>query len=195
MWNNHIEKIVNKAKRSLHFVMRNIQGSAQATKVHAYKCLVRPLLEYCSGVWDPYTATMIEKIESVQRRAARHATNNHKRWSTTTQRPQVSVTALLENLKWESLASRRRRVSLRCLYKAMTGAPAWNDLLKLTSKAERHSRNDHNNKLILKRYNTNSGLQSFLGRTTRLWNNLPPSTMNTLPGKSTFEKTIALAHR
>ena len=37
-----------------------------------YKALVRPRLEYCASVWDPHTQNAIQKIEMVQRRAARY---------------------------------------------------------------------------------------------------------------------------
>ena len=33
--------------------------------------MVRPILEYASSVWDPHTTANIQKLESVQRRAAR----------------------------------------------------------------------------------------------------------------------------
>jgi hypothetical protein len=41
-------------------------------KEQAYQTLVRPLVEYASTVWNPYTKIEINKIEAVQRRAARY---------------------------------------------------------------------------------------------------------------------------
>jgi hypothetical protein len=38
----------------------------------AYFTLARPLVEYASTIWDPYTQTDINKVEAVQRRAARY---------------------------------------------------------------------------------------------------------------------------
>jgi phosphoribosylaminoimidazole (AIR) synthetase len=40
--------------------------------------LVRPLVEYTSTVWNPYMKTEINKIEAVQRRAARYVINNQR---------------------------------------------------------------------------------------------------------------------
>jgi hypothetical protein len=45
-------------------------------KVQAYTSLVWPLVEYASTVWNPYTKPEINKIEAVQRRAARYVVNN-----------------------------------------------------------------------------------------------------------------------
>jgi hypothetical protein len=39
-------------------------------KEQAYFTLARPLVEYASTVWDPYTQADINKVEAVQRRAA-----------------------------------------------------------------------------------------------------------------------------
>ena len=47
-----------------------------------YKSMVRPILEYSSTVWSPYTdKNIINLIESVQRRAARFVTNTYDRMS------------------------------------------------------------------------------------------------------------------
>ena len=71
-WSHHICKIVAKANRSLHFVVRNLRHANKQVKCSAYLTLVRPLLEYCSSVWDPHQQYLIDKIESVQRKAARY---------------------------------------------------------------------------------------------------------------------------
>jgi hypothetical protein len=65
----------------------------------AVNTLIRPKVEYSSAVWDPYTKENIDKIERVQRRAARYVYNNYDYSS--------SVTTMLENLKWQPLEERR----------------------------------------------------------------------------------------
>ncbi|KAI8486316.1 DTW domain-containing protein 2 [Branchiostoma belcheri] len=62
--------------------------------------LVRPQLEYCASVWDPYTAGGVQAVERVQRRAARMVMNDYGRTS--------SVTEMLQKLQWPTLANRRR---------------------------------------------------------------------------------------
>ena len=43
--------------------------------------MVRPILEYTTSVWDPHTTANIQKLESVQRRAARFCLNDHSHYS------------------------------------------------------------------------------------------------------------------
>ena len=96
-WQNHINTITAKANRMLGLVRRNLRGSARKLREQAYVSLVRPHLEYCSVVWNPYTKKNISKIESIQRQAARFVTNNYRR--------RDSVTAMLRDLQWTSLES------------------------------------------------------------------------------------------
>ena len=94
-FNNHIQKICTTASRSLGFIKRNIRTKSPAIREMAYKTLVRPLVEYSSSVWSPYTQNNIHKIEMVQRRAARRTLDNYTR--------QASVLEMLTHLGWRSL--------------------------------------------------------------------------------------------
>jgi len=78
----HIDTITAKANSKLGFVKRNININNRAVKAQAYKSLVRPVLEYSQAVWDPYTASDTQQLESVQRRAARFTMNRYRRTST-----------------------------------------------------------------------------------------------------------------
>ena len=82
----------------------------------AYNSLVRPQVEYASAVWSPYTKENINKIEKVQRRAARWVSNDYSSYS--------SVTDMLSNLGWRSLENRRTDTSLAMFYKIVYGLVA-----------------------------------------------------------------------
>ena len=94
-WNRNIDQPVKKANSMLGFLRRNLRISNEHTKTSAYRSMVRPLLEYCSTVWSPYTQ---EDIEMVQRRAARYVTNRHHNTR--------SVTSMLEHLEWGDTGSK-----------------------------------------------------------------------------------------
>ena len=64
-------------------------------KEAAYKTMVRPIIEYGSSVWDPYTQGLLDELEKVQNRAARFATRNYTR-------EKGSMTDIREQLNWES---------------------------------------------------------------------------------------------
>ena len=108
-WDKHIDYITSKANSTLSFLRRNINISNPRVKEQSYTTLVRPVLEYSQTVWDPYTAGGVNKIESVQRRAARFTLSRYRRTS--------SVSAMLAELNWQTLAERRRLARLTIFYK------------------------------------------------------------------------------
>ena len=73
----HIDEIVNKITKLLNLCRRNLHMCDHHTKEIAYKTIACPHLEYASTAWNPYTARTIDKIESVQRRAARFILRNY----------------------------------------------------------------------------------------------------------------------
>ncbi|WAR21546.1 LOW QUALITY PROTEIN: hypothetical protein MAR_015520, partial [Mya arenaria] len=113
-WTPHINKITGKASQSLGFLRRNFHSVKPETKATAYKSIVRPSLEYCSSVWDPFQMTDIQKLEQVQRRAARFVTNNYAKAPGT-------VTNIMNQLNWESLERRRQTSRLSLFYKSHYG--------------------------------------------------------------------------
>ena len=77
-WSTHITNTCNSAKRKLGLIYRNFHQADQRSLTHLYKALVLPKLDYCSCVWDPYSAMLSAKLESVQGFAAKFCSN---RWS------------------------------------------------------------------------------------------------------------------
>ena len=100
-WNRHMDQTVKKANSTLGFLRHNLRVSNEKTKSAAYISMVRPILEYSSTIWSPYTKDYIYKIEMVRRRAARYVTNRYRNTS--------SVTSMIEHLEWETLETRRAK--------------------------------------------------------------------------------------
>ena len=69
-WNKHIDATTKKANNTRAFLQRNIKQCPGKTKERCYKTLVRPILEYASVIWDPFTDDNIPKLEMVLRRSA-----------------------------------------------------------------------------------------------------------------------------
>jgi hypothetical protein len=112
-WGTHIDRKIKKANSTLGFLRRNLRDAPVATKAAAYKTYVRPSLEYASTVWAPHQLTLVRKLEGVQRRAARYATNNYDR--------EASVTSMLKTLGWQTLARRRYIANMSRTYMSIHG--------------------------------------------------------------------------
>ena len=125
-WNKHIDLVTAKANNTLNFVRRNINIRNSNVKQQAYKSLVRPILEYSSTVWDPTSITRTKQVEMVQRRAARFVLHRYQR--------EASVTAMLKELDWQPLATRRRQARLTMFYKIHNQHVAVNASNYLVSK-------------------------------------------------------------
>ena len=105
----HIDTVCKKANSMLAFIRRNLKSCQRQIKADAYLMYVRPILEYAAVVWVPHTKCDINRLEAVQRRAARFVTSDYNRTS--------SVTVMLDNLNWSTLISRRQTSRLCLLYK------------------------------------------------------------------------------
>ena len=99
-WNTHITNTCAKARQQLGIINRSFNQANASTLFHLYRCLVLLTLDYCSSVWDPHTGLHINKLESVQRLAARITT---KCWSNPQSRthPIHSLNLCsLQDLRW-----------------------------------------------------------------------------------------------
>ena len=115
-WKPHISRITNNANKSLGFLRRNLKAKNPELRELTYKAIVRPQLEYAAPVWDPYIQEDIQRIEMVQRRAAR--------WVLSDYSPYSSVSDMLERLGWRTLEQQRADSRLVLFYKIVHGLVA-----------------------------------------------------------------------
>ncbi len=76
-FNTHIDHISATANRMLGFLRRNLHNCTPDSKHIANDTLVRPTLECCSMVWDPYTHRNIDRLGQINTKAARFITDNY----------------------------------------------------------------------------------------------------------------------
>ena len=100
-WGQHVSEVSCKATKTLGFLRRKLALAPRHTKEVAYETLVRPQLEYAASVWHPYNDNETEKVEKVQKTAARWT---YMRW-----RNRSSVNDMLDELELPSLEDRRVR--------------------------------------------------------------------------------------
>ena len=108
--NGH-QKSSIKARQVNAFLRRNFYQCSPYVKCNLYKSMVRPIIEYASPIWDPHSALNINRLESIQRSAARFCFNDYARTS--------SVTSMLNKLNLCSLKERRFRSKSIMIYKVL----------------------------------------------------------------------------
>ena len=132
----------------------------------AYFSLVRSSLEYSSAVWDPFRQKYINKLEKIQRAAARFVTQNY--------RQTASVTSLIQNLGWTEMKTRRKNSRLLCMVKILNELGLVEIPINVRLiPADRRTRGGHNQAIKHIRANTTLGQNSFWHRTIPDWNSLP----------------------
>ena len=80
-WSKHIATMTNKANSNLSFLRCNLKGFPEKLKQTAYFSLIRSFMEYGATVWNPYKKYNSDKVERVQRRAARFVKSRYTRYS------------------------------------------------------------------------------------------------------------------
>ena len=70
-WNKHISTVAARGQSKLAFLNRNLKGCPKKLRDTAYISLIRSALEYSCSVWHLHKKSNKDKIEKVQRRAAR----------------------------------------------------------------------------------------------------------------------------
>ena len=162
-WGPHINNICNKANSTIGFLKRNLNIANKSVKERAYQSLVRPSLEYSSAVWDPHQQQDKQRLERIQRRAARYVTNRYHNTS--------SVSDMLDQLEWPFLESWRTNSRLTMMYK-MTKNIANVDTSDKLIPLQRPSRNCNTLAFSIPSCRTSIRKESFYPRTTKDWNAL-----------------------
>ena len=162
----HINQIVSKANSRLGLIKRNISNLSPIVFLPLYKSLVRPLLEYCSSVWNPTLMMDYDEIEKVQRRATKLVANLSA----------LKYQDRLKNLKLDSLAFRRRRCDIIQVFKMFKGIDRI-DIEEFFTLNVGPTRG-HSLKISKPRVATSLRQNSFTIRVINDWNSLSESTIS-----------------
>ena len=162
-WSKHIATMTNKATSKLSFLRRNLKGCPEKLKQMAYFSWIRSFMEYGTTVWDPYQKYNSDKIERVQRRAARFVKSRYLRYS--------SVSDMLDVLGWTPLSQRRQEARLILFYKIINGL-AQVPFEGVLVEAYKGTRRKHNMKFRQIGHTTRQYGQSFFPKTISAWNGL-----------------------
>ena len=132
------------------------------------------MLDYCSSLWEPHQAYLINKLKSVQCFAARVISH---RWK--------DSYSHLPLLGWSSLKTRRAKLKIGLCCRIVGGhsviPPSF-----FTPHPSPYLRHVHSEALKVPTCRLTSRLHSFVSSVIPLWNSLPPSI---------FEAITSFKHR
>ena len=162
-WSKHIATMTNRANSKLLFLRRNLKGCPEKLKQTAYFSLIRSFMEYGATVWDPCQKYNSDKVERVQRRAARFVKSRYSRYS--------SVADMLDVLGWTPLSQRRQEARLILFYKIINGL-AQVTFEGVLVEAYKGTRRKHNMKFRQIGHPTSQYGPSFSPKPISAWNGL-----------------------
>ena len=166
-FNSHISLIVHKAHVRAQLILRTFTSRHCDLLTRAFTTYVRPLLEYCSPVWNPHTLCNINKIESVQRAFTKRLEGLSR----------FSYNDRLRKLNLETLELRRLKTDLVVCFKLLHGQidSNYDHYFQLINYS---STRGHNYKLAKQFSRVNAHKFDFSNRIIDAWNSLPVDVVN-----------------
>jgi len=169
-WSKHIDNVRAKASSKLGFLRRNVRIASPRLKSQLYTTVVRSSMEYASSVWSPHEAKATASLESVQRRAARWVLHRYQRTA--------SVTQMLSELRWLTLAERRRISRLLMLFKISHSLVYVPHTFLSRTDSTQHTRLSNTHSFAPFQPRTNYYKYSFFPLAVSEWNSLPTSILD-----------------
>jgi hypothetical protein len=166
-FNLHVDKVVAKAFSKLGLINKIFRCSNKKNIVRLYKSFIRPIVEYSSIIWCPYTSNNINKIERVQKRMCRMLPNLKG----------LSYQNQLRRMGLLSLQARRLRYQLITIYKMHHGVSNV-DIGDFFTKTQARRTRGHCSNLMQKYAKNNYRLNFFTVSSISLWNKLTQEAVN-----------------
>ena len=170
-WSNQVNFVKSKANSALYLLRRLSSGMDINCKLMLYNALVRPHLDYCSSLWDPYCDEHIRGLEGIQNRAVRLIFKNYSRDS--------CITSLRQSIGLPTLQTRRKENRLLLMYKIFNNLTIL-DKDKFLFPANYIARGDHDFKLRRVLCVCDYFLESFFSKTVKDWNLLHKSIVHSV---------------
>ena len=176
-FNYHVNQKCHSATTILNLLRRNLYFAPKSVKAKAYLSCVLPIIEYANVCWSPTTDKQKHKLEMVQHRAAKFATNSYPKKG---HYQDFSISSLLSDLEWNTLEVRSNRAKFGMAYKILNGQVILSpDTLPKNSKQSRtrnHVKVGKENQLLEPLSTLVAPGKTFFYSVQKLWNdNVTPS--------------------
>ena len=167
-FSEHIKNICSTARTRAAVIMKCFSSRDRNVLFMAFTVFVRPTLEYCSTIWNPFRLCDIKRIESVQRRFTKRLYGLHN----------LSYADRLRVLNSESLQSRRIKSDLKLYFAIINNLTSISstDFFTIKHSVTRSGGTGHS--LIMPRFHSNMERYLFKNRCINVWNVLPVSIIN-----------------
>ena len=165
-WEKQCIAAVKQGNKVLGMIKRNFADRSKETIMALYKSLVRPHLEYCIPIWNPYLIKDIKLVEGVQRRATK-LVEGIENWQYDDRLKYLGLTRLV---------TRRVRSDLIETFKIMKGM--YDIDSELFFQLDDGGRRGHDQKLFKRRFRLDTRKFAFSNRVVENWNILSAPCVN-----------------
>ena len=140
------------------------------------------ILNYAATVWLPYTQYHKNKLEAIQRRAARFVISDYRQTS--------SVSAMINSLNWQPISRQHEELRLIMFFKIVKNLVE----LPMPDYIMSAPRVTHGNntKFVQPSINVNPYKYSFFPRSISSWNHLPISDCSLLHFKNILKSMTVI---
>ena len=177
-WSQHVSGIAKKTAWRLYILGRSRNLLPHHARIIIYKAYIRPLMEHASSIWYGAGSTSLRLLDRLQNKAIR-------------------LLRIDKPLKYGivPLSHRRNVASLCVFYRHFFLQPSIElaDILPGVAPCVRRTRSTtrgHPYCVQIPRSRTELHLNSYIPRTSRLWNSIPASAFPDSPDIGVFKKAV-----
>ena len=111
---SHVNKIVSQAFKVLGYIFRSGKDFNNInTLIRLFNALVRPILEYCSVIWSPWTNQLVSSLERTQQKLCKFILHRNSYLG--------NIDAVYKIYNIKKLSDRRQVVDLTFFFKSING--------------------------------------------------------------------------
>ena len=179
-FHSHVRETVHKAGGLAHNLLRATVCRSPEFMVSLFTMHIRPIIDYCSGVWNTGYITDARTLEAIQRRWTKQISGLGE----------LDYGMRLKSLALFSIQGRLLRADLILYWKVLTGRSSTPPDVMFQLAPARGTRG-HPLKLVVPRCNSDLRKRSFAVRRIDVWNRLPQSVVMS-QSLNVFKRTLTV---
>ena len=163
-WASHTDYICKKVSSGIGGLRQIRDLISQETAITIYNSLIKPWFDYCDVVWDNLPATLAERLQKLQNRAARVITRESY---------EVRSNSICQRLGWINLTQSRIQHKAITMFKILdnSGPKCLKELFRQRKTLYGLRQNEY--QLQLPKPRTNYMKKTIAYDGAKLWNSLP----------------------